>query len=299
VKTRDTAVRVVEGLAGGVRIALTSDIHVDMAGPAVTEALCAQLRRLVPDVAIVAGDVATPVPMWRETMEALRACVPRLVVVAGNHDVWRTPEEAEAQVGSWDKLDRYLPEAARAAGVDLLDAGPVEIDGVGFVGTMGWFDYSTRDPLLDADLEAYRTGRWRGLRWNDHRHAAWRRPDGTPQQDGEVAAVLRDRLRAQLRDTRARRVVAVTHVLPFAEQVVQRPLEGWQYANAFMGCLGLGEVLRGAPRLVLAVAGHTHRGSDLRIGRLRARVSPLGHPREWRGDTPSEAVANAVSVLDV
>ncbi len=282
-----------------MRLAITSDIHVDMAGPAVTDALCDTLRRLSPDVAIVAGDVATPIPLWRETMEALRACVPRLVVVAGNHDVWRTPEEAEADVGSWDKLDRRLPDAARAVGVDLLDAGSVEIDGVGFVGTMGWFDYSTRDPLLDADLEAYRTGRWRGLRWNDHRHAAWRDETGAPQPDGVVAGILRERLRTQLRASRARRVVAVTHVLPFADQVLQRPLEGWQYANAFMGCLGLGEVLRGESRAVLAVAGHTHRASDLRFGRLRARVSPLGHAREWRGDTPAEAVANAVSVLDV
>jgi hypothetical protein len=51
--------------------------------------------------------------------------------------------------------------------------------------------------------------------------------------------------------------------------------------------------------VVLAVAGHTHLASDVRIGRLRAVVTPLGYSKEWRGSTPEAAVAAAVKVIDL
>ncbi len=115
----------------------------------------------------------------------------------------------------------------------------------------------------------------------------------------DVARAMRERLRDHLRACRARRVVAVTHTLPFAEQIVRKPHDGWRFANAFMGSLLLGDVLRNDPRVALAIAGHTHHGSDLRFGRLRALVSPLGYPREWKAPRVEDAVARALTVLDV
>ena len=60
-----------------------------------------------------------------------------------------------------------------------------------------------------------------------------------------------------------------------------------------------GDVIRADQRVVLALAGHTHLRSDLRIGRFRALVTPLGYRKEWAGSTPEAAVAAALKVVEV
>lgn len=281
-----------------MRIACTSDIHIDLNGPVVLDALVARARELAPDVLIVAGDIATGAATYLKTLLALRAVVPRLLVVAGNHDVWTAPEALAKGIDSWARLDRLLPAICREAAVDYLDAGPIEIDGIGFAGSLGWYDLTTREHVLDAPMEAYRTGTWGGLRWTDHTYAIWKGPDG-PMSMEDVAAALRARLAEHLAALQTRRIVVVTHTLPFADQIHRKEHPGWRFVNAFMGSLPLGDVIRADPRVVLALAGHTHLRSDLRIGRFRALVTPLGYKREWAGATPEAAVAAALRVVEV
>lgn len=286
-------------LAGRVRLAFTSDIHVDMNGPDVLDLLAARVRATAPDVLVVAGDVATGAATWMRTLLALKAEVPELLVVAGNHDVWSAPAAVAAGIDAWTRLDRVLPALCAEAGARYLEKGPVVLDGVGFAGTMGWFDLSLRDPHLDAPDEAYRSGTWGGVRWNDHHLAVWRDADGAPEPVERVAARLRDRLAAHLDALDTPRIVAVTHVLPFAAQVRRDAPPAWRFVNAFMGSTALGELLLGDPRVVLAIAGHTHVPSDLRIGGLRAVVSPLGYRKEWGGASPEAAVARALQVVEL
>lgn len=282
-----------------MRLALTSDIHIDINGSATLEALAARVREVRPDALLIAGDIATSPTVWLETLTALRAHVPHLLVVAGNHDVWTTPAAAAAGLDSRARLERLLPALCAEAGAALLDQGPVVIGDVGFAGCMGWFDYSTREHLLDAPMDAYTKGEWSGLRWMDHKMTIWPGPDGQPMDATAVAAWQQEQLTARLQAVPVSKIVAVTHFLAFEEQIHRKEHPGWRFVNAFMGCLGLGRIVRADPRVVLAVAGHTHLGSDLRIGRLRALVSPLGYRREWLGTTPAEAVRRAVAVVDV
>ncbi len=282
-----------------MRLAYTSDVHVDTNGPAVTEALVARARALAPDVLVLAGDLASGPTTWLDTLLRLRPCAGELLVVAGNHDVWGAPEAVAKGLDAWKRLDHLLPALCAEAGVRMLDAGPVEIGGIGFAGTLGWYDLSTREGLLDAPMEAYRKGEWEGLRWTDHQYAVWLAPDGRRMEMEEVAAILRERLRAHLAALRARRVVVVTHTLPFEGQIHRKAHPGWRFANAFMGSLPLGDLIRSDSRVFLTISGHTHHGSDLRLGGLRAVVSPLGYRREWKGTTPEEAVEAAMKVIDI
>jgi predicted phosphodiesterase len=282
-----------------MRLAFTSDIHIDLNGPGVLDALVARAAELAPDVLLIAGDIATGAATYLRTLLALKATSPRLLVVAGNHDVWTTPEALAAGIDSWARLDKLLPALCTEAGAELLDAGPVEIDGVGFAGTLGWYDLSTREHVLDAPMEAYRKGVWGGLRWTDHTYTAWKGPDGEKMGMEEVAGILRERLAAHLAALTTRRIVVATHTLPFGEQIHRKEHPGWRFVNAFMGSLPMGQVIRDDPRVVLAIAGHTHLGSDLRLGRLRAVVSPLGYAKEWRGNTPAAAVAHALKLVEL
>ena len=45
--------------------------------------------------------------------------------------------------------------AARSAGFHFLDDGPAVVNGVGFVGNVGWFDYGFRKPELGIPLRYY------------------------------------------------------------------------------------------------------------------------------------------------
>lgn len=277
-----------------MRLAITSDVHIDNNGPSVLEALARQVRELAPDVLIVAGDIATGAATFLRTLLALREVAPEVLVVAGNHDVWSSPEAQAAGMDAWRKLDAILPALCGEARVHLLDAGPVVLGGIGFAGSLGWWDLSFRDPSLPAPDEAYRAGQWAGLRWNDHRLASW--GGASPE---EVAATLRGRLAAHLAALPTDRVVAVTHVLPFREQLYPGADPAWRFVNAFMGSAALGDLIRADDRVELAVAGHTHLPSDVALGRLRAVVSPLGYTREWRGAPAEVAVARAVRVIDL
>lgn len=282
-----------------MRLAFTSDVHIDLNGPEVLDALVDRVRQLSPDVLVVAGDIATGAATFLGTLLALRAVAPEVLVVAGNHDVWSAPSARAAGIDAWARLDRVLPALCAEAKVHDLDQGPVVLGGVGFAGTLGWYDLSLRDPGLDAPDEAYRSGTWAGVRWNDHHLAVWTGDDGQPMSMEAVAARLRDRLVASLAEVDAPRVVGVTHVLAFEEQVKRGSHPAWRFVNAFMGSTALGEALRADPRVELAIAGHTHVPSEHRFGSLRALVSPLGYRKEWRGASAAEAVARAVRVVDL
>ncbi|MSQ03927.1 MAG: hypothetical protein EXR71_18905 [Myxococcales bacterium] len=282
-----------------MRLVATSDIHIDKNGPEVLALLGDRIARLAPDVLVVAGDVATSPTVLLQSLLALRKVSPRVMFLAGNHDVWGHPTGLASGQHAWWRLDHLLPALCAEAGVDNLDAGGVEVDGIGFVGTLGWYDLSMKDEALGAPDDAYASGEYAGMKWMDHVYAVFPGPDGRPLPCQAVAAVLRGRLAAQLAATTAPRVVGVTHMVPFAEQLYRKDHPGWRFCQAFIGHRGLGEVLLSDPRVELAIAGHTHRRSDLRIGGLRALCTPLGYRREWIGMTDAEAVAAAVTLVEI
>ena len=282
-----------------MRIAATSDIHIDKNGQGTLDALADRVRALAPDVLVIAGDIATAPTTFLSTLLALRAAAPELVVIAGNHDVWSGPAAVKHGIDAWARLDKILPALCNEAGARCLDAGPVVIGGIGFAGTLGWYDLSTRDMALDAPEEAYRTGAYAGMQWMDHRLAIWTGAGGEPMSERAVAERLRNRFAAHLAQLKTAAIVAVTHMLPFAEQVHRKQHPGWRFANAFMGHLALGDVIRADPRVRLAIAGHTHLPSENAEGPLHTLVTPLGYHTEWAGRSAVEAVERAVRVVEL
>ncbi|MBM4393057.1 MAG: metallophosphoesterase family protein [Deltaproteobacteria bacterium] len=281
-----------------MRIAVTSDIHVDKNGPGVLRALASRVAELQPDVLVLAGDVATPLPTLLEALLSLRPCAREMVFVAGNHDVWSHPLSLAQGVDAWTRLDRLIPALCQEAGVHDLDTGPVVIDGVGFVGTLGWWDLSMRDEALGAPEDAYQRGEFGGLRWMDHVFARFRR-EGEDMPYAQVAVELRERLRAQLQAVNADRVVGVTHMVQFPSQLAYKSHPGWRFCQGFIGHRSLGEMLAADERVVLSACGHTHSPSDQQIGRLRAVCSPLGYRGEWLGRPDVQAVERAVSLVEL
>jgi hypothetical protein len=197
-----------------------------------------------------------------------------------------------------------LLECAAKAGVDYLPSGPVQLGEVSFVGQTGWFDYTLRNVHQDAHipLEAYKRKHFGKLRWNDGVHVRFTEGDRV-LDDGELAAWMEARLRADLARAAAGPKIAVTHLLPFRELVLVRGAMPWDFLNGFMGSRGLGEVIAADPEVRYVISGHTHTRRRARIERagapaLIAQVSPIGYPREYGGDV-ARRVRQRVSMFNI
>jgi 3',5'-cyclic AMP phosphodiesterase CpdA len=271
-----------------MRLVVTADLHYEMpehraAVLAVAERICREKA----DALALAGD------LFAHSPDCLRQCL-RLfdgfqgekLLVAGNHDLWTEGGD------SFEIYDQLIPAVARECGFHDLDAAPRILGDVGIVGTVGWYDYSFRDESLGIPLRFYELKAAPGyalshpaLRelvdpdsslpfkalaarsyWNDGRMIRWK------LDDQAFTALTLERLERQLEavEGQVRAVVAITHHLPFAEMLLRRDDPSWAFGNAFMGCVGLGQVLLRHEKVTHAAFGHSHSRGRQRIGHIEA-----------------------------
>lgn len=281
-----------------MKLAAVSDLHwpeskVDL------DAIVRDALEARADALVLAGDAVSQYHPERLThvFRTLRAAAPTCVYVPGNHELWRL-EGPTAPL-----YERHLPALCEQHGWHYLDAAPVIVGDVAIAGNIGWYDYSLTDRTTFADwelafgAEMFKAARrkpcrtvrvgdvtnellaWKAavivppadsghrphfLRWNDGRFVRLGVSDDAFTQD-----CVR-RLREHLTDAsnRAERVVAVTHMVPFAETlpVPTNPVESLM--RAYQGSRVLGEVLLEFPKVRLSLFGHRHRPGVHTVGGL-------------------------------
>lgn len=294
-----------------IRLAFTSDLHTDShaANRQVWQEMVAVLHDVQPDVFVCCGDIAASVQQMGLTLFALESLRCPKLFVPGNHDVW-LPNKAWRQKGitSQDKYYRLLPALCREAGFHPLWMEPYVLDGVAFCGSMGWYDYSLRNPTLDeqVSMQDYRRKVYAGLLWNDAQFVHWRAPrddrgPGRRLADEAVTGHMVEELREQLQrvQPRAGRIIVVTHMLPFRTMVRHFQEPQRDFFSAFMGSTRLGEMLLQWPEIELVLAGHTHRQVSVRVGHITAKTSPLGYARQWRSQSAREVARDRLTFLDI
>jgi hypothetical protein len=179
---------------------------------------------------------------------------------------------------------------AEAAGFHYLDRAPYVRDGVGFVGSIGWYDYSYRLDHLEIPLRFYEAklapgaakslSRYRHLCATSNDIPEWALSVGTRWMDGanvhlpfndaefteRLVRKLEEHL-AQLAGT-AETIVAAIHHLPFRQLVLYKDNPRWDFAAAFMGSERFGEVLLRHDKVRHMFCGHAHKHDRVQIGRL-------------------------------
>lgn len=243
----------------------TSDLHYGhgSVGDKATRALARALeRRDRRDVLILAGDLATGDDELRACLALFREFSGHKFALPGNHDVWTETGDSN------DRLAR-VTAIFREAGFHPLAEEPRIVNGIGFAGCMGWYDYSFRDESLGFPIEAYRAKRYprdpRHL-WADVDYVHWGRTDE------EVTIEEARALESQLdRLTRAgvQEIVVATHFVPTMRLLFHpRKLvpELWRFLNAYLGSTRFEEVVRRYSRVHLAVCGHIHAARLASIG---------------------------------
>ena len=253
------------------RIVIASDIHyddeLDLTPPATVSALATRAASLAPDAVALAGDLGHPFRNFEACLRHFGRFDVPVGVVAGNHDIWRDPEAATSSAELWR---RRLPDAVRAAGMAWLEQDTILVGRTAVVGSTAWYDYSAVDRslrLADEQIVELKQHATNDSVWIDF-----------PWSDQHFADVLRVGLLARLEalewDDTVDRVVLVTHVPLFEEQMVRRTDEAsWGLMRAYFGNLRTGAAVLRFPKLAAVVSGHTHR-------------PVAGRPVERSGATP-------------
>lgn len=271
-----------------MRLIVTADLHYEFAEfRERVDALAAEVCRAGGDVLALAGDTfAHEITLLDRCLSLFEPFRGEKLLIAGNHDLWTRTGD------SFALYDRYIPDVARACGFHDLDAGPKVIGDVGFVGTIGWYDYSFRDESIGVPLRFYEAKVAPGFARHDWRfghllhvtddiaplglRASSRWMDGEmihwDTDDRRFEQITRERLEAQLAEVepRVRTIVAITHHIPFAEMLKRKADPTWAFGNAFMGSVGLGETLRRHEKVRHVIFGHSHSRDARDIGPIRA-----------------------------
>lgn len=310
-----------------VRIACFSDPHSDIQKARGYPHFLTSLRKFLEgldiNVILVTGDIAGSTAECQKFFDEISFENIHQLFVPGNHDIW---VNSQSEDGSWIKYYQILPELCKEHGWGFLPKHPIIIDEVGFTGSIGWYDYSTRNENWDAkfSIEDYmgKTNPDDGRVWMDRDFVRFGHSDTLVAEhfNAELLEDISWLLGRQLTGYRKipgisesshinlnthsiRKLVVGTHIVPFKSMVQHMHNTNWDYFSAFIGNKSLGEMLTQVSNLidVVSISGHTHYPQHLILSGIQALCVPFGYPHEWsRGYSSLEEMFNQrIKILDL
>ena len=274
-----------------MKILVTSDLHYNIkrsVKPAleVVEKIIAQQG----DVLVLLGDNAgANLEHHAECFALFDSFAGAKFFVPGNHCLWCAPEQTGVE-----RYEKLLPAVASKYDFTMLDHNPTIIDGVGFAGSIGWYDYSLHDADLAIPLEFYKhkvspgaanyyeefnflvekyrsqlTGRHFeiGARWLDRWRINWE------YSDEEFLELLLNKLERQLSglSENCNQILTFIHHLPFAELLPDEEIpDKFKFAKAFLGSTKIGELLLKFPKVSHTFCGHSHWSIKTKVSHITA-----------------------------
>ncbi|MBK8268764.1 MAG: metallophosphoesterase [Planctomycetes bacterium] len=124
-----------------MRIIITADLHYDVARsrePA--KAIAREICERGGDILLIVGDTASAnLNFLDEAFGLFESFGGSKLTVAGNHELWTAGAAC-----SLHRHENELAEACSRNGIHYLEREPFIADGIAFVGSVGWYDYSFR-----------------------------------------------------------------------------------------------------------------------------------------------------------
>ncbi|MFW9931588.1 MAG: metallophosphoesterase [Candidatus Thorarchaeota archaeon] len=276
-----------------MRIAAISDIHArpDGLDDDLIQAIRQRVEELSPDIFIIAGDLSEEIIDLEHNLRVLALPRTTNLYVAGNHDVWF---EEDLGLGSLEKYSKTIGEVCKKSGfMHLPDELHIQ-DDIAFVGSMVWYDYSFKRDDLDIPEENYIEKEWKGSVWRDYYAIDW------PYTDKEATSLFDSKLNYDLETLPKdiRKVIFVSHHLPFRDLTLYKDYLPWDFFSAFMGSVSTGEILREDNRVILTISGHSHIRRRHIIDEITAITVPLGYGRPNQGKY-SSLVNDAIAIIEI
>jgi 3',5'-cyclic AMP phosphodiesterase CpdA len=246
--------------------AITADLHLGITPPGAILHLKEGMMKKKPEVIIIAGDIGEPIQNFKKCLSLFSDAPCPVGVVIGNHDLYNT----DGRHHSEELWGRMLRDAVKEYGCVWMEDEAVTIGDTTFIGSMAWYDYTSRDPRLSHLPDDFLYS-CKGKFVSDGNYIDWER------DDREFAAALLDglvkRIEVAQGDPSVRRIAVVTHVPLFPEQMVHYRSDN-PYSDAYFGNFTGGKEVSRFSKVMDVVSGHTHRGVDKVIGNIRVRVVP-------------------------
>ncbi len=272
-----------------MKIDYISDLHIDFHVKEVNEqrpkfkALIAEFidnilptnRSTIGDVLILAGDHSHYNSQTKELLKQLKEIYKDVVIVTGNHDLYMISDNIRKKY-QWDSSQRVieLKEIAEEVGVHFLDGNVIDINGVRFGGTGGWYSLPTPDDISH---------------WNYSLNDSNLIYDGYPvnlaysygraKADWDTQKHYREELQ-KLKDIAKEGCdVLVTHVAQVIPPDKDLPaMYRGDPGNIFYYVDNLDLIKESKTKVHLY--GHTHNEHDYVLDGVRCVCNPLGYPKE-------------------
>lgn len=246
-----------------MQVVITADLHYGVGNnQKIVRNFVKRIIRTKADVLLLVGDTfAFNQKLLMECLSLFKGFVGDKLLVAGNHDLWTR---------SYDSLVLYrriIPKVAKQCNFHFLDQKPFIKDHVGFVGNIGWYDYSFRDQTKPIPHSYYTEKRWPGVvTYNDGIYVH------LGMSDGDYAERVNKKLKQHLRyvsghtDT----IVCAVHHVPFRQLLRTSHTSLNRYLDAFSGSAETGKIIQSFPKVKYVFCGHIHQKKKAVINGITA-----------------------------
>ena len=246
-----------------MKIAVTADIHYGVGNnQEIIKNFAGKLCATKADVLILAGDTfAIEQKLLIECLQLFNKFKGPKLFVAGNHDLWTT------KGNSLEIYENILPKLTKRCGFHYLDQSPFIYKGIGFVGNIGWYDYSFKDKSKPIPQQYYTNKQWPGVvTWNDklYVHLGMSDYDFTQRVNRKLKQHL------TLVSKQVSTIICTVHNVPFKELLRTSHTSIDKFLNAFSGSQATGEIIKSYPKVKYVFCGHTHQKKKARIGSFTA-----------------------------
>lgn len=267
-----------------MRLAILSDIHEGLNRKKTESDIMGILKKWIienaPDFLIISGDMTAGPEKSLMRLNELQDQCPntKLLFVHGNHDVYYE----DSKIAN-DILLQFTGN---------LGNGPVEIGNNWVViGDGGWYDYSFG--LEEFNEEEFAKGTYNDFTWPDITYAHW------PNSDKEVTTRYLIKLENWLKKYKDKKIILVTHFVPFKKFVQVKGDPAWDFFNALMGSTQFGELAL-KYKVKKYIFGHIHTRYHEIYEDIEVICNPLGYyPHEWNHESAEKEIFSTIKVINL
>lgn len=250
-----------------MKIALASDLHMEFRRDFPTD----QLRfPRDSDVIVLAGDLN--VGKWTvKTVRGIADANPQATIlwVAGNHEFYKTNIDQQ--------IESYREIFANDARIHFLENDRVELDGVTFLGSTLWTDFSVLGESTQQEAMDYVRNMLPDFSLIEIGEGELYSPEAACERFQQSRAFLERELQA----TDPARTVVISHFCPGLETHNRSfPVD---FVAAYFQANIVPLIETSAP--ALWIYGHNHYNEDVTIGTTRAVSNQMGYPGEDCGSS--------------
>ena len=246
-----------------MKIIVTADIHYGVGNnQRLVQKFAKKIIRTKTDVLLLVGDTfAFHQQLLVECLTLFSPFKGDKLFVAGNHDLWTRG------ANSLEIYEKILPRIVKQCGFHYLDQKPFIKGKVGFVGNIGWYDYSFKDKSKPIPPQYYANKQWPGVvTWNDGLYVR------LGMSDGAFTERVNRKLKRHLAQAskQVRTIVCSVHHVPFRQLLRTTHTSTDKFLTAFSGSVETGTIIQSFPKVKYVFCGHTHQKKRAIINRIAA-----------------------------